>query len=110
MHWTNGDRCLCRKLVGVRAAMPETKSCESYRINKLGTTNDTLTSRWFGVLCEIRGRGGSAGATACEVRGDQEKRERREHWKPVSAGGAVFLLRWHEPTRELLRRAEEGHW
>ena len=25
--------------------MPETKSCESYRINKLGTTNDTLTSR-----------------------------------------------------------------
>src|SRR2546426_2781499 len=45
MHWTNGDRCLCRKLVEVRAAMPETKSCESYRINKLGTTNDTLTSR-----------------------------------------------------------------
>ena len=25
--------------------MPETKSCESYRINKLGTTDDTLTSR-----------------------------------------------------------------
>src|SRR2546427_3105431 len=45
MHWTNGDRCLCRKLVEVRAAMPETKSCESYRINKLGTINDTLTRR-----------------------------------------------------------------
>src|SRR3989475_8116181 len=25
--------------------MPETKSCESYRINKLGTINDTLTRR-----------------------------------------------------------------
>src|SRR5438128_11128046 len=45
MDWTDGGQCLCRERAEVEQQMGETNSSESYRITKLGTTNDTLTSR-----------------------------------------------------------------
>src|SRR5437764_1497191 len=44
MDWTDGGKCLCRDRAEVEPQMPETNS-ESNRITKLGTTDDTLTSR-----------------------------------------------------------------